>query len=237
MYRDASREKKMKHLHILIVEDESIVALNLAAKIQDYGVNVVDFACSYEEAQEALATNPQTNLIIMDINLEESRSGIDFINSLAYPIDTIYLTAYSDDKTILQASKTLPLGYLVKPLVQKELFILLQIAAQKHTAAKNGSEVVTLGMGYSFNTTESRLYKDGTYVKLLGKKLQLLALLVERQGRFITFNELEERLYQSEPPSDSALRTLIYRLRSSFKHDLIVTERYYGVKLLLPQDI
>ena len=227
----------MKNLNILILEDESLVALNLAAKLQDYGVNVLDFACSYDEALEALEANPQTNLLIVDINLGESRSGIDFVNALPFPIDTIYLTAYSDDKTILQASKTLPIGYLVKPLAQKELFILLQIAAQKHIASENSSKIVSLGAGYSFDTMHSRLYKDGAYVKLLGKKLELLKILVERQGKFITFNELEERLYQSQPPSDSALRTLIYRLRSSIEHNIIVTERYYGVKLLRPQEL
>jgi DNA-binding response OmpR family regulator len=224
----------MKNLNVLIIEDESLLALNLAAKLQKLGVRFVDFVCTYDEVFETLEKNSDINLLIVDINLNDTASGIDLVTSLNSPIDAIYLTAYSNDKTILSATKTLPLGYLIKPVDMKQLHILLQIASEKIALEMTNLNIFDLSHGYIFDYNKNSIIYREIAMKISGKKLKLLKMLIEKNGKFLSFEEAEKRLYQSHSPSDSALRTLIYRLRAHFNFDLIETEKFHGVRLVLP---
>lgn len=221
----------MKNLKIIVIEDESLVALNLVAKLQDFGVKVLDFVCSYDEVYETLERHTDVNLLIVDINLGNGDSGIELVQNLTRDIEVIYLSAYSDEKTIDEATQTLPLGYLVKPVEKKQLSILLQLAANKIGARLAQEPLVDLTHGYKFDRYKEQLYHNDTPIKVSGKKLQLLKILIEKRGEYIAFSELEEQIYQNNPPSDSALRTLIYRLRAKFKVNIIETERYLGVRI------
>ena len=221
----------MKNLKIIVIEDESIVALNLVAKLKDFPVTVLDFVCSYDEVYETLERNSDANLLIVDINLGNGDSGIELVQNLKRDIEVIYLSAYSDEKTVDDATRTLPLGYLVKPVNKKQLSILLQLAANKIDAVLLQESLVDLTNGYRFNRYKEQLYHNEKLLKLSGKKLQLLKILIEKRGEYIGFRELEEQIYENNPPRDSALRTLIYRLRAKFKVNIIETERYLGVRL------
>jgi len=224
----------MKNLNILIIEDESLLALNLAAKLQAFGVKFVDFVCSYDEAFDMLERLNDINLLIVDINLNNEDSGINLVDSLKLPIDIIYLTAYSDEKTIAAATHTLPLGYLLKPVDMKQLYILLKIASEKIGLQIADSKLVNLSHDYMFNWEKNSLTHRGKTVKISGKKLQLLKILIEKKGEFVSFKEVEDRLYQSNPPSESTLRTLIYRFRAHFNFSLIETEKFNGIRVNLP---
>lgn len=223
----------MKNLNILIIEDESLLALNLAAKLQGFGINFVDFVCSFEEVYEALERDRHINLLIVDINLNDGSksSGIELVRSLNKPLDVIYLTAYSDDATVASATQTVPLGYLEKPVNMKQLSILLKIASEKITIKARDFKAIDLSHGYRYDGEEETLSYKHKQIKLSGKRLELLKILIEKKGEFIPFKDVEERLYQSAPPSDSALRTLIYRLRANFNFKLIETEKFNGIKL------
>jgi len=223
----------MKNLNVIIIEDESLVALNLATTLRSFGVNVLDFVCSYDEVYETLEKNSDVNLLIVDINLGSGDSGIELIKNLKQEIAVIYLSAYSDEKTIDLATQTLPLGYLTKPVDKKQLSILLQLAANKINAQSTNKTVVNLSNDYTFDIQREQLYRQNKPIKLSGKKLQLLKILISRDGECISFSELEGLIYQNNPPSESALRTLIYRLRAEFDVDIIKSERYLGVRLCI----
>jgi len=114
---------------ILIVEDEFIVANDLACFIEEKNFDVLGIASSVQEA--LLMINKQVPyIVLLDIHLKEKLTGIDLAKELQLlNIPFIYLSAYSNKNILEQAKKTNPYGFLVKPFREKDLSIALEIAA------------------------------------------------------------------------------------------------------------
>ena len=101
---------------ILIVEDESIIALNLKMDLEDLGYEVINIVDNGDDAiYNAVEHRP--NLTIMDINLKGSMNGIQAAKKiLALDLAVIYLTANSDDITFNEATSTSPASsFILKP--------------------------------------------------------------------------------------------------------------------------
>lgn len=118
---------------ILIVEDEAIVAEDIASRLEKMGYTIADIVASGEEAIVA-ANTTQPDIVLMDIMLQGKIGGIvaarQIYTELNVPV--IYLTAYADPKTLKQAKVTNPFGYILKPFKDKELQATIEIARSRH---------------------------------------------------------------------------------------------------------
>lgn len=123
----------MSRAKILIVEDESIIAEDIADSLESIGYTVVGIVASGEEAI-VLAGKLQPDLVLMDIMLQGDLDGITAAEQIQsrYQIPAIYLTAYADEKTLQRVKDTNPFGYIVKPFEEKNLHLTIQIALQRH---------------------------------------------------------------------------------------------------------
>jgi signal transduction histidine kinase/DNA-binding NarL/FixJ family response regulator len=120
---------------ILIVEDESIVALDLRYRLDNLGYEVADIAASGEEAIEKTA-ELAPDLILMDIQLAGEMDGVEAAAQIRarWGIPVIYITAYAGEETVKRAKVTQPLGYLVKPFDDRDLHTTIEIALYRHRA-------------------------------------------------------------------------------------------------------
>ncbi|AUX46848.1 uncharacterized protein SOCE26_083570 [Sorangium cellulosum] len=118
---------------IMIVEDENLVALDIAEGLQRLGYRVAGMVGTGREAV-AMAEKTRPDLILMDINLRGDVSGIDAAHVIRDRLHTpvIYVTAYSDEVTLTQAKATEPFGYLIKPIDKRELHVLIEMALYRH---------------------------------------------------------------------------------------------------------
>ena len=109
-------------VNILIVEDESIVALDIQDKVERLGYGVLAIVSSGEKAIEEVEKS-QPDLVLIDIVLKGEIDGIETAERIRenFDIPIIYLTAHSDNQTLKRAKITGPFGYLVKPFVDSEL--------------------------------------------------------------------------------------------------------------------
>ncbi|MEM1170945.1 MAG: EAL domain-containing protein [Cyanobacteria bacterium P01_H01_bin.35] len=123
----------MSKSRIMIVEDESIIAEDLADSLRSMGYTVVDIVSSGEEAI-LIAAEKQPNLILMDVMLQGEMDGVtaaeQIQSNLQIPI--IFLTAYTDNKTLERVKATNPFGYIVKPFEERNLHLTIEIALQRH---------------------------------------------------------------------------------------------------------
>ncbi len=122
----------MSKANILVVEDQFIVGEDLARSLRKLGFSVCSVATSGEEAIEQV-TQFQPDLALMDIRLKGQMDGIEAAAHLKrhFNIPVIYLTAHSDDSTLQRASETEPLGYLLKPFEERQLYTTLEIALNR----------------------------------------------------------------------------------------------------------
>jgi len=118
---------------ILVVEDEAIVAESIRIKLKKMGYSVISTASSADEAirktEEYLP-----DLVLMDIVLQGEMDGIEAAGQIhtRFNIPVVYLTAYSDEKTLLRAKITEPFGYIIKPFKERELQVAIEISLFKH---------------------------------------------------------------------------------------------------------
>ncbi len=123
----------MKNEKILVVEDERIIAIDLQRRLERFGYFVVGIAASGDQALE-LVKQHKPDIILMDIMLVGDIDGIETAtiikNEFAIPV--IFLTAYSDEKTLERAKIAEPSGYILKPFKDKELYTTIDISLYKY---------------------------------------------------------------------------------------------------------
>jgi DNA-binding NarL/FixJ family response regulator len=119
----------MIEVRVLIVEDEPVIAENIAVYLNNNDFVVSGIAYDAEEARKQLQYNTP-DAVLLDINLDSDEDGIDlalFINN-NFKIPLLFLTSYSDKVTIARAKTVESWGYIVKPFDEKALFASLEMA-------------------------------------------------------------------------------------------------------------
>ena len=123
---------------ILVVDDEIIIADDLAITLEKLGYVALEPALSYNEAVKSLAAET-IDLVILDVNLGTKKSGIDIAHHIRerYDIPFIFLTSYTDTRTLELAKATMPYAYLVKPYEGPDVMMAIEIALTNHERFKN----------------------------------------------------------------------------------------------------
>ena len=131
----------MAKANILIVEDDFVIAKVLAESLQELGYQVAGIVSTGEEAVER-AAKVHPDLVLMDIRLKGEMDGIEAGEQISgeLHIPLVYLTAYSDERTVERAKITEPYGYLIKPFTDTELKTTLEMAIYKHRREKRERE-------------------------------------------------------------------------------------------------
>ncbi|HEY6166650.1 MAG TPA: PAS domain S-box protein [Verrucomicrobiae bacterium] len=125
----------MPHVRILVVEDESITAADLAQRLESLGYEVLANVPTGEQAV-TLAGEWKPDLVLMDVRLRGAMDGTDAANRIRhdYHLPVVYLTAHSDRATLNRAKATEPEGFLIKPFGDRELESIIEMALAKHRA-------------------------------------------------------------------------------------------------------
>lgn len=123
----------MSNKHILVVDDERIIARGIQTDLKDLGYETVDIAVSGKEAVEKVSES-HPDLVLMDISLKGEMDGIEATRQIHERCDVpvVYLSAYADKAMLDRAKTTEPYGYLLKPYEEKELVTTIETALYKH---------------------------------------------------------------------------------------------------------
>lgn len=121
--------------HILVVEDEGIVAKDLQHRLSRCGYQVPTVVDTGQAAIDQVDADPP-DLVLMDIMLKGDMEGTEAAEKIQkrFGIPIVYLTAYSDSATLDRAKSAEPFGYILKPFKEQELQSAIEIALSKHQA-------------------------------------------------------------------------------------------------------
>jgi DNA-binding LytR/AlgR family response regulator len=130
----------MEKISVLIVEDMSLIAEDIASRLRKNNIDVAGIFASAEEAIDSLQEKTP-DLIIMDIQLAGALDGISAaqIINKDNDIPVIYLTDHVDKVTLERAKKTLPAQYLSKPYNEGDLIRAIEISIANWQARMGGS--------------------------------------------------------------------------------------------------
>ena len=226
---------------ILIVEDESLVALDIASLLQKAGYTVCATVDNGSAAIVAVHTYTP-DLILMDICIEGPVDGVETAKRIGVfsDVPVIFLTAYSDVATLQSAIETSPEAYLLKPFKRQELLASVQLALFKAGSKALEDENVderVLGNGYSLNRKCHQIVYEGSPINLTKKEMRLFELLLLNEGRVVEFSVIEYELWPDKEISETTRRTLIHRLRTKLNGLNIQTINGTGCILELPKEV
>ena len=193
---------------ILVVEDEVIVAKDIANSLERLGYTVVGATASGEEAL-LLAEQHRPDLVLMDIKLQGQLSGIETAERLrtTFDIPAVFLTAYADDDTLRRARVTEPYGYILKPFELRELHSTIEIALYRHTAEKKlrESEERYRTLQHNLPVGIFRIAPDGEIISVNPALMRIFGAESESQ----LLNMRVEQLYQRPDRRPVNLRRLL----------------------------
>lgn len=210
--------------NILIVEDESIVAMEIESYIKKLGHNVTAICSNADDAYNKAIEN-DVNLILMDINLNNS-NGIECAIKIKKHkiIPIIFITAYMDEETIERAVDIDPIAYLIKPFNRSELLASIKIALKKSDNISNRllGDVV-FDEEFSFISKSLELICCGEVIQLTKKERSLLTLFLTYENQLLSIETIESEIWPNKVPNDNTRRALVSRLRAKTKHKFINT--------------
>ena len=111
---------------IFIAEDDVFISEHLKRIILNLGYEIYDIVSSFEMAKKSIDINNLPDLALLDIRMQNQDQGIEiakYFKNLNVPF--IYITSFSDKKTLNEAIVHQPIGYILKPFTSEEIENLL----------------------------------------------------------------------------------------------------------------
>ncbi len=122
----------MDKLELVIIEDDAIIGLDLKRRLNRMGIQTVHI---FSDAPKALhhLREERCDLVLMDIRLPGEMDGIDAaaIIRKRYGIPVVFVTGYADEATLERARIAEPMGYILKPFKEHEIYATITIAVYK----------------------------------------------------------------------------------------------------------
>jgi two-component system cell cycle sensor histidine kinase/response regulator CckA len=176
---------------ILVVEDETIVAMDIAATLRRLGYTVVAVVASGQAAIDAaMAHHP--DLVLMDINLQGPMDGTEAAGIIHDRLGTpiVFLTAHADQNTVERSKGAAPYGYIVKPFDDRLLPRAIELALHRHRDEKAGRA-----------QDQDALWASEERYRLLVDAIEDYAIIIlDLAGRVMSWNTGAERMtgYRAE---------------------------------------
>ena len=218
----------MNKLKVLILEDNSIIALHISELLKSNGCEIIGISRSGEHAIK-LASKTHVDLLIADINIDGALDGTQTAKNIqdTYKSNVIFLTAYKDDKTLQRASLVNFIGYLLKPFREDELIALIKMIKAK----LKPKEKIQLSDQYTYCLSNKEIYFSNEKVDLTTNEKVLLNLLISANNSIVHYETIDETIWYNEPKTTGNRRQLIHRLKHKLPDLEFVVEKNIGLKL------
>lgn len=215
-------------MRVLLLEDDKLFNETLQDFLEEEGFDVDCVLDPYSALDFTYEKN--YNLYLFDVNLPYE-NGFELLKKLRQSGDmtpTIFITSREDKESLKEGFEEGGDDYIKKPFDLEELLLRIHAILRRQTRKNN----ITIGH-YVFDIFSKTLYFHNDKVELNSKSVELLFLLLEGQGKVVSFETIKERLWStSEEASDGALRVYITQLKKHFMSE-IENVRGIGYKMNL----
>ena len=216
-------------MHVLLIEDDSLVASGIVSGLRLLGLTV-DHVANASAAQTALATC-HFDIAILDLGLPDE-DGMTLLarlrrNGNSLPI--LLLTARDAVEDRVAGLEAGADDYLLKPFDLSELVARLQ-ALQRRTAGRS-TNLVQHGP-LCFDPASQTATLNGTPVELSRRELTLLQTFLNNPRRILTPEQVKDSLYGLDDSVESnAVNVHIHHLRRKLGFGIVETVRGVGYRL------
>jgi two-component system OmpR family response regulator len=236
--RIAAHPQQETSMRILIAEDDGVLADGLLRALRGTGA-AVDHVASGTEADAALMTNKEFDLLILDLGLPKMH-GLEVLRKLRARGSNLPVLILTAADSVEERVKGLDFGaddYMAKPFSLQELEARVRALLRR----RMGGACDNIRHGPLVYDQSGRVATiDGQMVDLSARELGLLEVLLQRAGRMVSKDQLVERLCEwGDEVSNNAIEVYVHRLRKKIEKGpiRIATVRGLGYCLkLLPAE-
>ncbi len=223
---------KMKKSSILIVEDEIIIATDIASVLEQFGYSVAGIVASGEEALSKVE-DLHPDLILMDIKLKGILDGISTCIKIRQRLNipVIYLTAYAGENILKNIKKSGAYGYILKPFNENELRGAIEVAIYKHDIERkieaSEEKYRTLTGNINLGIYRSTPGLSGEFIEVNPAMVDLLGY---RNKEDLLSKKVSDMYYKP-----NGRQRVIRKLRKygSVKHEELVLKKKNGDQILV----
>lgn len=224
--------KKDNRMRILLVEDDQTIVQTLSEFLESEGFSIVSTDAE-EKATAAMSIAP-FDLCLLDVSLANGNGFGVCKNAKERGVPVIFLTASSDENSVVKGLDMGADDYITKPFRPREL-----VSRIRSVLRRSGAEsVLLLGNGVTVDPDRGVVTKDGGEIKLSALEFRLLMAFLNHRGKLMTREKLLEDIWDiaGDFVNDNTLTVYIKRLRVKLGDDpqdpqIIKTVRGIGYRM------
>ncbi|MCV4287791.1 response regulator [Pseudomonas capsici] len=216
-------------MHVLLCEDDELIASGIVAGLNAQGLNVDRVASA--SAAYAMLDVAQFDVMILDLGLPDE-DGISLLRRLrlaGQTIPVLILTARDDVDDRVKGLHAGADDYLLKPFDLRELY------ARLHTLVRRvaGRAVNLIEHGALTHDPSTReTWLAGEAIDLSRREQALLLALLNNRGRVLSIEQLKDSVYGfADEVESNALNVHIFHLRRKLGNGIVETVRGSGYRL------
>jgi len=219
-----------KYTILYIEDDEGVRTIN-----SRFLTRMFDELYEAKDGQEGyeLYLKYHPDIILTDIKMPRM-DGITLSKKIRQTDNTtkiIISTAFSDKNYLMEAIELNLEKYIVKPITSRNLIPVLTKTVENLDAERDFK--IDLDDNFYFDNSTSMFYFDDEIIDFTKKETSFLKLLVLNKNRVVSYEEIEQKVWDSEYMSLNSLRTTIGFLRKKIPFNCIKNISNMGYKLNL----
>jgi DNA-binding LytR/AlgR family response regulator len=167
-------------INVLIVEDDIILANDIAARLNILNLHSIGIAPTVDRAVELLKENINIDIVLIDVTLKGTKNGIDLAKIIKneYNLPFIFLTSHIDESIVNRAKNVGAYAYILKPFNDRQVSIAIELAL----------------VNFSNQTTNKDLFETKAFSKKENQVLQINdSLFLKKDHHFerVIINEIQ----------------------------------------------
>ena len=214
-------------MRIVILEDETILAVSMQEFLEDSGYEVTHV--THSDKAFDLIYAEHFDLLLLDVNVIGERNGFELLSDLREAEITtpaIFITSLNEIESLTQGYACGGCDYIRKPFDLAELKLRVEQVIKLHCF--NSQEArIALPHHYYYNTKKMQLSLQDTPITLSKTETKLLELLIRQRGSIVTYEIFWEEVW-GEWIEPTNIRVQVGNLRKKLKMDFIRNVRGVG---------
>ena len=220
-----------KNIKILYVEDDEVARENGIEYLQNFFAQIYEASDAIKALQ--LYEKYQPDIIITDIQMPKL-NGLEFVQRIRQKdkkTKIIIITAFCEKDYLLKAIELGLVKYLVKPVKEKEFEEALFLCV--NSLQEDNSNIIKLDDNSYFDTFNKNLVIKNEIIKLRTKEILFLELLIKNKNRYVSYEEIENYVWENSVMTKDALKTLVKNIKTKIPKDLILNLSNSGYKIAI----
>ncbi|AKF25450.1 transcriptional regulator [Sulfurovum lithotrophicum] len=217
-------------MKILILEDESMLALSMKEFLEDSGYEVNCFAHS-EEAYDSIYETVY-DLLLLDVKVLGEKNGFEILDMLrkeGVTVPAIFITSLTDIEDLTRGYECGACDYIRKPFDLAELRLRVEQVIKTYCFSSQ-DERIELPFGYCYDLKKLKLSFGDEDIILTKTEAKILELLIKQKGNVVSYEMFWEEIW-GEWIDPTNIRVQVGTLRKKLKHDFIKNIRGVGYSI------